>query len=184
MRKYPARSAEPYLGAFAIFVTFFLVGIWHGQTSEFVFFGVLQGGGVAGVQLYQTTMNRRLGKKRYKALGANALYHDVARGLTFTWFAFTLLWFWSNWTKIGDIAKQLGPLGAACVFFAILVASTVVLSAWEATRRFFLKIEVKGEPVMVSRYTRTVWDTAMAVVALATVMLMNAPAPEIVYKAF
>ena len=31
MRRYPAASAEPYLGVFAYFVTFFFVGVWHGQ---------------------------------------------------------------------------------------------------------------------------------------------------------
>ena len=36
MRRFPAPSLEPYLGAFAYFVTFFLVGAWHGQTSMFL----------------------------------------------------------------------------------------------------------------------------------------------------
>jgi len=54
MRRFQSAAIAPFLGIFAIFVTFFLVGLWHGQTAEFLFFGVLQPGGVAGVMLYQT----------------------------------------------------------------------------------------------------------------------------------
>ena len=33
MRRWPSPVLEPFLGVFAFFVTFFLVGVWHGQTS-------------------------------------------------------------------------------------------------------------------------------------------------------
>ena len=184
MRKYPSPSVEPFLGAFAIFVTFFLVGVWHGQTSEFLFFGLLQGGGVAGVKLYQTVIARRIGRKRYRALANNPIYYDLARGLTFTWFAFSLLWFWSNWVQIGDIANKLGPLTVLSVFVCLFLGAAVVLSSWEATRNYLLGFQANGEPLLLSRYVRTVWDTAIAVIAVATVMLLNAPAPDLVYKAF
>jgi D-alanyl-lipoteichoic acid acyltransferase DltB (MBOAT superfamily) len=184
MRKYPSAGIEPFLGVFAIFVTFFLVGLWHGQTSEFIFFGVLQGGGVAGVKLYQTLMTRRMGKKRYRALANDPVYNAFARGLTFSWFAFTLLWFWSNWVQIGDIAHKLGPVAAASLALCMFVGATVALSAWETARSRVLRIQVNRQPVVTSLYARTAWNTAIAVIAIATVMLMNAPAPEIVYKAF
>ena len=38
--------------------------------------------------------------QRYKALENNRLYLSIARGFTFTWVAFTLLWFWSSWGQI------------------------------------------------------------------------------------
>jgi D-alanyl-lipoteichoic acid acyltransferase DltB (MBOAT superfamily) len=184
MRKYQSISLEPFLGVFAIFVTFFLVGVWHGQTSEFLFFGVLQGGGVAAVKLYQTLMIQQMGRKRYRALSNGFLYNEFARGLTFTWFAFTLLWFWSNWIQIGDIAHKLGPGAGICVFLCLFLGATIILGVWEAVRNYSLKFQFSGEPLVHSRYLRTVWDTAMAVVSIATVMLLNAPAPDLVYKAF
>jgi D-alanyl-lipoteichoic acid acyltransferase DltB (MBOAT superfamily) len=184
MRKYQSASAAPFLGVFAIFVTFFLVGVWHGQTSEFLFFGVLQGGGVAAVKLYQTAMIRAIGKKRYRTLANNSIYHNLARGLTFSWFAFTLLWFWSTWVQIGDIAHKLGPGVWPSVLLFMLAAATVLLGAWEVAREYMFGFEANGEPLLLSLYVRTVWDTAIAVVALATVMLLNAPAPDLVYKAF
>lgn len=184
MRRYQSITIEPFLGVFAIFVTFFLVGLWHGQTSEFIFFGLLQGGGVAGVKLYQILMTRNLGKKRYRALSNNPVYNAFARGLTFTWFTFTLLWFWSNWVQIGDIATKMGPVVLLTATLITIVGATLVLAAWEFLREYVLSFKVNREPVVTSLYARTVWDTAIAVISLATVMLMNAPAPEIVYKAF
>ena len=47
MARVTDRKWAPILTIFAFFVTFFLVGLWHGQTAEFLFFGILQGGGVA-----------------------------------------------------------------------------------------------------------------------------------------
>jgi len=184
MRKYPARALEPFLSAFAIFVTFFLVGVWHGQTTEFLFFGLLQGSGVAAVQLYQLMMIRTLGRKRYKTLGADPFYHALARGLTFTWFALTLLWFWSNWTQIGDMMTTLGTAMFILSLFGIFLGATIALELWERIRMSLLGVQLAGEPLVLSRYTRTVWNTAAAVIAVAVTMLMNAPAPELVYKAF
>jgi D-alanyl-lipoteichoic acid acyltransferase DltB (MBOAT superfamily) len=160
------------------------VGVWHGQTTEFLFFGLLQGSGVAAVQLYQILMIRTLGRKRYKSLGADPVYHALARGLTFAWFAFTLLWFWSNWIQIGDMISTLGIAMFSLSLFAIFVGATIILELWERIRMSLLGVHIAGEPLVLSRYTRTVWNTAAAVIAIAVTLLMNAPAPELVYKAF
>ena len=183
-RRFRSITVAPYLSVVAIFVTFFLVGLWHGQTSEFLFFGVLQGGGVAGVQLYQTLMIARIGKESYRALAKNPLYACCTRGLTFAWFAFTLLWFWSNWGQISDIASKLGTSAAVSVGLSLFGGATVVLAGWEAVRNFALGVHVRGEPVLASRYTRVIIGTAIAVISVAVVVLVNAPAPDLVYKAF
>jgi D-alanyl-lipoteichoic acid acyltransferase DltB (MBOAT superfamily) len=184
MRRYPSRALEPFLSAFAIFVTFFLVGIWHGQTTEFLFFGILQGSGVAAVQIYQSMMIRSIGKKRYKALAGNDIYRPVCRGLTFAWFAFTLLWFWSNWIQIGDLMQMIGTPLLIAALFTIFAGAAGALEVWERMRAALLEVKLGGEVLVLSRYTRTIWNTAAAVVAIAMMMLMDAPAPELVYKAF
>jgi len=184
MRRYPSRALEPFLSAFAIFVTFFLVGVWHGQTSEFLFFGVLQGSGVAAVQLYQAMMTQKIGKKRYKALAGHTGYRALCRGLTFAWFAFTLLWFWSNWIQIGDFIHTIGCPALMAALFIIFAGAALALELWERIRNLALGVRIGGDAIVLSRYTRTVWNTAAALVAVAVVLLMNAPAPELVYKAF
>jgi alginate O-acetyltransferase complex protein AlgI len=184
MRRYQSPRVESFLGVFAFFVTFFLVGVWHGQTSEFIFFGVLQGGGVSAVKLYQVLMSKWLGRKPYRALIDNLVYNAFARGLTFTWFAFTLLWFWSSWGQIRTIAAAIGADGILVVWGAVLLGATLLLAGWETLREHLLSWQRNGTPILMTRYARTAWGTALIVIAAAVMLLLNAPAPEIVYKAF
>ena len=184
MRRFPSQRMEPYFGVLAFFVTFFLIGLWHGQTSVFIFFGLLQGLGVSLNKLYQITMARRLGRKGYKTLAANGLYRACARGLTFCWFAFTLFWFWSDWQQIGGIAAALGPSLILLLCVVAFAGMTLLLAVGEALRTAVLAVRIGGAPVVRSRYVRTVWDTGLMAVTVSLVVLLNAPAPDIVYKAF
>ena len=184
MTRITAPAWTPYLAVGAFFVTFFLVGLWHGQTSEFLFFGLLQGGGVAANKLYQVVMQRRLGRRPFRALQANYAYRVCARGLTFTWFAFTLLWFWSNWGQIGALAHQAGTAGSVLAFGVIFACATIVLEALEQARNASLHPIWGNAPAVRSRYVRTAWSTALVVVTVTVVTLLDSPAPDIVYKTF
>ncbi len=184
MRRWPSPSVEPFLAVFAFFVTFFLVGVWHGQSTMFLFFGLLIGLGVSITKLYQVLMGKWMGRKQYKELSRRWLYGTAARGLTFTWFTFTALWFWSNWAQLHFLTHALGPLGCMFVWTGMFVVSSVVLAAWEVAREWLLSLQFGGQPLVQSRYVRTVWDTALVVIAATTLILNNAPVPDIVYKTF
>lgn len=184
MERITAPASAAYIAVGAYFVTFFLVGLWHGQTSEFVFFGFLQGGGVALNKAYQLVMQSRLGRKRYSALACHPIYVALARGLTFTWFAFTLLWFWSNWPQMSGFAHALGIQASLCVGAAIFALATVLIATTEAGRILALRIRWRDEPVVLSRYVRTSWCTALVMVTVAVIILSASPAPDIVYKGF
>ena len=56
LRRWRSPATEALLNVFAFFLTFFLVGLWHGQTSSFMFFGLLLGLGVSVTKLYQVLM--------------------------------------------------------------------------------------------------------------------------------
>lgn len=180
MRRTGRGRMRSYVGVLAFFVTFFLVGAWHGQTSEFLFFGVLQGGGVAVNKLYQIELTDRLTPAGYARLCANPVYRALARGLTFTWFAFTLLWFWSRWAEIGGLLHAVGPGGAVLGWVAILAAASVVLAVPEMIRPLWQPVR----PVALSRYTRTAASTAMVLAIVVTIAVLNLSSPEIVYKNF
>jgi hypothetical protein len=147
-------------------------------------FGILQGGGVAVNKLYQIQMAQRLGKKNYKALCAQPLYVIAARGLTFTWFAFTLFWFWSSWGQIEAYYATLGWGGALLVWAAIWVGASAVIEIVRRAWELALLIKAGGTPVITSRYTRTVYVTIIATLTTAFILLSNSPAPDIVYKTF
>ena len=184
VRRFPSRRAEPLLGVIAFFVTFFLVGVWHGRTSEFIMFGVLQGGGVAGNKLYQIVMARRLGRSGYRALCANPIYRAFARGLTFTWFTFTLFWFWSSWAQMERYASAAGASGLIATALTVWLGATVILAGIGPVRRASLSWSWRQHRVLLSRYTRTVWCTALVLVTASATFIVNLPAPHIVYRAF
>lgn len=180
MRRSKSARSRQYPAVVAFFITFFLVGAWHGQTSEFLFFGLLQGGGVAGNRLYQVTMQRRLTPSRYRRLAANPLYRALARGLTFTWFAFTLLWFWANWQQIGGLAATLGFAGSLAAVFGTICCASVVLAIPDLFGRWAGPIGA----VIRSRYSRTAFASAMLLAMVIAVLVLNMSSPEIVYKQF
>jgi D-alanyl-lipoteichoic acid acyltransferase DltB (MBOAT superfamily) len=184
IRRWPSPAMEPFLNVFALFVTFLLVGLWHGQTSEFVFFGALLGLGVSLTKLYQVLMIKWIGRERYQAVGVNWLYSAAARGLTFTWCALTMLWFWSNWAQLGFLSRSLGSRAIALVWICVFVGSSITLALWEAAREWLLSFQFDNQPVLSSRYVRTAWSTVLVITSVATIILLNAPPPDIVYKAF
>jgi D-alanyl-lipoteichoic acid acyltransferase DltB (MBOAT superfamily) len=184
MRRISSVSLEPLLGVFCFFVTFFLVGVWHGRTSEFVVFGILQGGGISINKLWQLGLARGLGRKSYKALAKNAIYIAFGRGLTFSWFAFSTFWFWANWKQIDKVFTAIGIAQWLGVWLAIWLCATVVLAIWEALRAALLSIRTSEGPVLTSRYARVVYASALGLAAFVMTFLLNQPAPDIVYKAF
>ena len=184
MRLITSVTLEPFLGVFCFFVTFFLIGIWHGRTSEYALFGVLQGGGVAINKLWQLQLMKWMGRKPYRALAENPVYRAFGRGLTFSWFAFTLFWFWGNWSQIHIIFSSLSLKFWLLVWLAIWLTATVILAAFEEIRYLLLRISVGGQQVLLSRYARVVYATAFALVAFIMSAILAQPSPDIVYKAF
>jgi alginate O-acetyltransferase complex protein AlgI len=184
LRRISSPSIEPFVGVICFFVTFFLIGVWHGRTSEYIVFGILQGGGVAINKLWQLWLTHILGRKRYKELAKNAIYIAFGRGLTFSWFAFTMFWFWANWKQLGTIVSAIAVAPWLAVWLLTWFGSTAVLAMWERLRVLLLKPRTAEGPALTSRYALVVYATAMAVIALLVTVVLNQPAPGIVYKAF
>lgn len=105
--------------------------------------------------------------KRYRALSNNPVYDALARGLNFVWFAFTLFWFWADWKQIGKtfsaltVGDWLGVLACAWLF------ATVVLASWEWLRAVLLSIKTSQGPILISRYARVMYATALGMAALS-----------------
>jgi hypothetical protein len=177
-------ALQPLLGVFCFFVTFFLVGIWHGRTSEFVIFGLLTGAGISINKLWQLGMATAIGRKRYKVLANDFVYVAFGRGLNFIWFAFTLFWFWADWKQIDRIFPALSVVQWLSVWMAAWLSATVVLASWEWLRAALLSIRSLEGPVLTSRYARVVYASALGLAAFVITILLNQPAPDIVYKAF
>jgi D-alanyl-lipoteichoic acid acyltransferase DltB (MBOAT superfamily) len=180
MRRFKSARSKQYPSVVALFVTFFLVGAWHGPTSAFLFFGLLQGGGVAGNRMYQVILTRWLTQAGCQLLSQNPVYRSLARGLTFTWFAFTLLWFWAGWSEIGALGTRLAVTGSIAAFVVTVCSASVVLAVPDILGAFAGKIESVSQ----SRYTRTMFASAMIFVMAVATIVLNISSPDIVYKQF
>ncbi|MGO9340665.1 MAG: MBOAT family O-acyltransferase [Terracidiphilus sp.] len=183
-RRTSSKALTPFFGVLSFFVTFFLVGVWHGRTSEFAFFGILQGGGVAINKLWQIGMARALGRNGYKTLAKNPIYVAFGRGLTFSWFALSLIWFWGNWREIDKVFRSIPAAQWVSVWLAVWLCATVVLALLEELRKGLLSIKAAGMPVLTHRYARVIYASALGLVSFVMTVLLNQPAPDIVYKAF
>jgi D-alanyl-lipoteichoic acid acyltransferase DltB (MBOAT superfamily) len=184
MRRVQSVAMQPFLGVFCFFVTFFLIGVWHGRTSEFIVFGLLTGGGMSTNKLWQIGLTRAMGRKGYQALARNPLYEAFGRGLNISWFAFTLLWFWGSWKQIDRVFSALRPIQWLVVWLAVWLSATAALAAWEWLRAALLSIRTSEGPLLTSRYVGVVSATALGLIAFVITVLLNQPAPGIVYKAF
>lgn len=184
MRRISSATLQPFLGVFCFFVAFFLIGVWHGRTSEFVVFGVLLGAGVSINKLWQVCLARAMGRKGYKTLAENTLYVAFGRGLTFTWFAVTCILFWASWKQVDQLLNAVGIRRWLGVWLAVWLCATFLLSCWESLRARLLSFKTATGPMLTSRYARVVYATALGLAALVITILLKQPPPDIVYRTF
>jgi D-alanyl-lipoteichoic acid acyltransferase DltB (MBOAT superfamily) len=184
MRRVSVAKLESFLGVFCFFVTFFLIGVWHGRTSEFVFFGVLCGLGVSINKLWQLWLTHMLGRKAYNKLARSPVYEAAGRGLNFVWFSFTLFWFWADWKQIDLVFTALSPAKWLGVWLAAWLFASVILVLWEWLHGYLLSRKTANGPIFTSRYARVIYASTLGLIAFVMTFLLNQPAPDIVYKAF
>jgi len=102
------KRAPPRFGglmmAITVMVTFYLVGLWHGPTSNFVVFGLLQGAGVVVSASFGRWLKRRVGKTTHKAIEAHQGLRWLAISLCFSFTCATFL-FLNN--SVGDVIGSL-----------------------------------------------------------------------------
>src|SRR3984957_20069633 len=183
MSCFPAPALTSYLGIFAFFVTFLVMGVWHGTTAVFVIYGLLMGAGASINKIWQIFCTDRLGKKRYRALSENTAYIYFARGLTVSYFVLALTCLWTpELPQLVLLMARLGFIGVAGAFvtvgiafgFAALILDTVGtrIVTWDSLRAIRDGVLVRNLGLA---------GKMMAVLAVATLFHKS---PDFVYKAF
>lgn len=174
----------PYLGIIAFFVTFFVMGVWHGSTGVFLIYGLVMGAGASLNKLWQVFMNQRLGKKRYKVVGESFTYATLARGLMFAFFALAVTGLWVNMDQLGLLARRLGIGGLVFAFIGTAlcaaVAGPIVDHAGLLMRRWSPRLDRPGAAGLMVRNA----VLASEVFLILAVGSFFHKAPEFVYKAF
>ncbi len=73
----------------ALFVTFFVAGIWHGTTLDYVCYGFFQGLGIAVATIWKAKRKSILGKQKNAAYEANPAVIWISRAVTWGYICLT-----------------------------------------------------------------------------------------------
>jgi alginate O-acetyltransferase complex protein AlgI len=176
MMRLPPTTPDVLLGVIAYFVTFFLIGVWHGPTTMFALYGLLLAVGVSVNKMYQVAMIDRLGRAKYRELGGRASYRACARGLTFTWYVVSMVCFWSGANQATRLLGTLGVAGTLACIATIFIAAMLLLGCIEWVRE---RLTGLGTPRV-----RTAGALVAVLICLAVSLLSDSAAPDVVYKAF
>lgn len=87
------------------FIAFFLAGVWHGSTFNWVIFGLLHGAGVSAAKIWETVLTRRVGRKGFREYMQNQKIRLVAIVLTVNFICFTFIFFTPDMERKWTIAK-------------------------------------------------------------------------------
>lgn len=110
-----SRWREPrllrWLGVATYFITFLCMGIWHGTTMEFVFYGLFLGCGVSLNKAFDEYLNRRLGRPSARALRSRELVVAFGRAVTLSYFSLALTCLWLSWGEFQQVFTTMGFSG-------------------------------------------------------------------------
>jgi len=175
--------AGPYLGVVAFFVTFLIMGVWHGTTAVFVVYGLLMGAGASINKLWQVAMTQRLGKKGYKALAQKTPYIYLCRGLTLAYFALALGCLWLDMPQLLWLTRRLGFIGIVACYAGLAAAAGIAFLAWDTLTSQLASLRPAVRSVSGGVLARNL-VLAFQILLIVTVASFFHKAPEFVYRAF
>jgi alginate O-acetyltransferase complex protein AlgI len=182
-KRYPSGRLAPYLAAVAFFVTFLVMGVWHGSTSVFVVYGLVLGAGVSVNQGWQVFAARRWGKKQYKQACERPLVVYLSRGLTFAYFALALGCLWLNLSELTSLVRRLGVLGVLAGYAALTLGAALSFAVWDAWCAGAQRLSSRLPKPLPQELTQDLALAAQILLVLSVGSFFH-KAPEFVYRAF
>ena len=123
-------------GMLCFFVTFLLMGVWHGTTEVYVVYGLLMGLGASVNKGWTVGLQTAVGRSAYRKLTGNPVYAAAARGVTFSYFTLALTCLWiGNITALASLCRHLSPTGLCETFAVIAVGFAVSYAAMDVVTR-------------------------------------------------
>jgi D-alanyl-lipoteichoic acid acyltransferase DltB (MBOAT superfamily) len=98
-----ARNAN-HAVALVIVIVFLLIGLWHGLAWNFLVFGALHAAAVVVNHYYTVALKARLGAAGFARYNQNQLVRALAITATFTYVAFTVMFFFNSFSDLKAIA--------------------------------------------------------------------------------
>lgn len=169
-------------GIIAFFVTFLVMGLWHGTSSLFFFYGIFLGTGVVVNRLWQLGLVRLISKSGYRELCKFKSYVHISRGLALSYFAMSLVCIWVDVNQISKLASPHGIIGSILSFALLTTVISIIslASGIESSREISRSIYT----IVFQRFNRTRW-LVIGVFSVSTILLvLSGGTEEIVYKGF
>jgi hypothetical protein len=183
MTWFPQPAAVPYLGVAAFFITFLVMGLWHGTTAIFTVYGLLMGAGASITRVWQLIIVKLIGRPRYRALGQNKAYEYFCRGLVCAYYAEGLTCFWVDLSQAAALWKAIGPSGVIAGFVLLTIGCAVALLLWDLTSRTTASVFDLARSRMERGVVGNLWAGGEVLVILAVFSFFH-KAPEFVYRGF
>ncbi|GAA0645367.1 MBOAT family O-acyltransferase [Brevundimonas lenta] len=182
MGRFDSAAAVPYLGVFALFITFVVLGFWHGSSWEYLLTGALLGVGISINKLYQVELTKRMGKKPYQALTKRPAYIWASRGLTLAWVSLALTPFWIPVPGIGALLAHAGVGGFVLALVLMSAAFAIPILIIVRSMRLAKLDQVSGGAIH-GRGARIAILAGLIVLLAFAVPLLNSSS-DFVYQAF
>jgi alginate O-acetyltransferase complex protein AlgI len=178
--KNPAVATIP-----AYFISFGLLGLWHGRTWPFVLCGFLFATGSVLNHSYRVAISRWMSKERLARLNSNHVWQALGSAVTFFYIAIAITGLWLSGPEFIAILQSF-TLGAACLAMAIV---TLCLAAGIVV----LRIALEKAPVRKTLATliRLIFETETSLAIAIKIFILivwyfafSTHLPDFVYRGF
>jgi D-alanyl-lipoteichoic acid acyltransferase DltB (MBOAT superfamily) len=182
--RYVSPAALTWSASVAFFVTFLIMGIWHGSSVIYVVYGLLLGFGVVVNRFITHSLTGKLGKKNYKALAQRPWFIHLGRaaGLSYFTICVACLWLTPEHTRFISPYVALVTGGGAYLFLTFLV----FFGGFVVEQLIALVMSLGRDWLSPPRstWTEPVWIGMKAFVLLMAIVGLGGTAPELIYKQF
>lgn len=169
-----------YIGAGAFFVTFLIMGLWHGSSKLFIFYGFFLGFSVSINKLWQVEFIKYCGKNGYNQLCKSPWYIHLTNAATLSYFTMALICVWITPTQAEAITFN--TLKTASGAFLLLLVFFYLISYLRANVvQPTLKIIPK---IKCNVFLNSILVGFLLLALIDFVITLGHKAPDFVYKAF
>lgn len=183
MTRFPQAKLVPYLGVAAFFITFLIMGLWHGTTAIFVIYGLLMGAGASVTRTWHLMLVKAIGRSRYRALGESRTYSYFCRGLVCAYFAQGITCLWVDLSQAEALWKAIGLSGAIGAFALLTLGSATAFFLWDRARYLATSVFGSARALTQRGIIGNFWAGG-EILAILSVFSFFHKAPEFVYRGF
>ena len=181
--RWPNREAVPYLGVMAYFLTFFIMGLWHGSSWMFLIYGLFLGAGVSVNKLFDVLM-RKYFSGSYNKMIDHSLSGLLGAAFTFMYFSMGLSCFWLDFNGLAQLMGKLKIQGFLVIFVLGGLIVAVVMFLMGLVRDVFDRAVIKSAVLLGNFYFVRAWLSFELLMVIAFWFYGFGEIPDFVYKGF